>query len=76
MEEVKKGENAEVLEWISAHQDVLEANEGKWIAFTPEKGLLGADENLESAMKQAKAKGEEHPWTFCVPRRDEGFLVL
>lgn len=72
----QKAPGAEVIEWLSSHQEVMEKNKGKWIAFTPEKGLLGASESLEDAIRQAKTKGEEHPWTFSVPRKDEGYYVL
>jgi hypothetical protein len=72
----QKAPDAEVIEWLSSHQDILKDNEGKCIAFTPEKGLLGAGKSLEAALEQARAKGEEHPWTFSVPRKDEKFYIL
>lgn len=72
----QKAPDAEVIEWLSSHQDIIEENEGKWIAFTPEKGLLGVSDDLHSATEQARKKGEQHPWTFKIPREDERFYVL
>ena len=47
---------------------LIEPYAGQWVALTPdEKKVLGASENLDEALKQAKDKGISLPFLIKSP---------
>ena len=52
---------------------LLEPYAGKWVTLSKdEKSVLGVSDTIDSALEQAREKGEFHPLSIKVPNSSAG----
>jgi len=64
------------LEWISKHQEELEENAGRWIAFNASVGVLASGRSPKEVLDAGKQRYAGRISLFKVPRKDEDLCIL